>query len=165
MRPALLLALAAGCSPVEGLGDDTPLLDATLRRVHLRGVTVLGGAFGGDADFEIETPAGERTIPVRLRGSAAGLGVELAALSHGTFDAVVPEGAVVDDLFGRYHGSAAQIAVLVGFEVHHLKNDAGIELHGPATTGAVALMWGAEWMTIDPLNTVIPEPTDPEVTP
>jgi hypothetical protein len=159
MRLLPVALLAGACRPVEDLDLDTPVLDAQLRAVNTRGLTILGGAFGGDARLEVETAAGLLELPVRIRGSTFGLGVELVAVTHGVFDAIIPEGTVVDDLFGRYHGSSAQLGVLYGVEVHHLKNDAGVEWHGAMSTGAVAVMWGAEWLSIEPIETVIPDPT------
>jgi hypothetical protein len=161
-RSLPLLALAAACRPVDVPRDDTPVLDAELRAVNVRGMTVLGGAFGGTARLEVETPDGLREIPVRIRGSTAGLGVEVVVVTHGVFDAIVPRGTVLGDLYGRYRGSAAHLGALYGVEVHHLRNDAGVEFHGAMSTGGVSVMWGAEWLTIDPIETIIPDPTVPD---
>jgi hypothetical protein len=151
-------ALAA-CRPVDGLGSDVPLFDAELRALNLHGMTILGGAFGGQGRLELDTADGPLEVPVRVRGSNAGLGVELEVVSHGVLEASVPDGAVVDDVFGRYHGSNVHVGILYGVEIHHLKNDAGIEFHGPASVGSLALLWGAEWLTIDPITSSIPDPT------
>ena len=153
------LALTAACRAPDVPGDATPVRDAELRAVNVHGLTLIGGAFGGTGRLEVDTGRDTIEIPVRLRGSTVGLGVELTALTHGTFEAIVPAGAVVGDLYGRYHGSSAHLGVLYGVEVHHLRNEAGVAFHGPSSTGGLAVMWGAEWMTIEPIETIVPDPT------
>lgn len=156
----LLLSVLAGCQDVDGEVLDAPIVAARLERVNVRGLTLLGGSWGGKADLVVQPEVGrEFTVPVSLRGGAFGLGVELVPYESGAFGVplVLPEGEVTgNDLIGRYSGSSAAFAVLAGAEVRHLRNRAGVEIDAAFVPWGVSLFWGAEWVAIDPREVVLP---------
>lgn len=159
----LLLTVLAGCQGVDGEVLDAPILSARLENVSLRGLTVLVGSWGGKADLVVQPVQGrELTVPVSLRGGTFGLGVELVPYETAAFGVplVLPEGEVTgNDLIGRYSGSSAAISVVAGVESRHLKNAADVEIDAAFVPFGVSLIWGAEWVAIDPREVVLPTDT------
>ncbi len=149
MGPMMFLMLACGATDADLL-TDVEVEQAWLEDVALREIIVLGGVLRGSAELVVETTDDEVLRgTVDLRGGEIGLALDLAFAGSRQLQLKLPDAPITgDQLLGRYQGFSDGLAVPIGVEVLHLRNEHHVEIDEPLLLAGIGLSISCSWLEL-----------------